>query len=436
MFTNDLNRDCYPARTRRWGIAIGTVTLLTVCLALVSPRTIPFCAPLLFMTAFAAFFTRATASFRSFSPGAGALTAAAFLGYALLSSLWAERPLDTLPPVLGAAVYFAGCGLIIHTMLQEKRHNIFHISEGVWIGLFAGLVYLLIEILSKQTIKLHLYNALGLSPGMLRPPSFFQWEGTRLVFIAPSDLTRNIAPVTLFLWSALLALRGTSPTGFARVTSLALFLIATAVVFLSEHETSKLALAGGAAAFAMARITPLWTERLLRVAWVTMCLAAIPISLSLHRLNLHNAPWMQETARHRIVIWNHTAEESLKSPVIGIGAGMMYGIAASEPAPPVDQKFSWKVPHAHNVYLQTWFELGMIGAALLTLVGLAILERIRRFGRRIAPYAQATFASSAIMAASSYGMWQVWFVAMYGLTVALFAIAIRANIRAETAVRG
>ena len=78
----------------------------------------------------------------------------------------------------------------------------------------------------------------------------------------------------------------------------------------------------------------------------------------------------------------------------------------------------------------------MIGAALLTLIGLAILERIRRFGRRIAPYAQATFASSAIMAASSYGMWQVWFVAMYGLTVALFAIAIRANIRAETAVRG
>ena len=33
----------------------------------------------------------------------------------------------------------------------------------------------------------------------------------------------------------------------------------------------------------------------------------------------------------------------------------------------------------------------------------------------------ATFASAAIMAASSYGMWQIWFIAMFGLGAALFA---------------
>ena len=39
--------------------------------------------------------------------------------------------------------------------------------------------------------------------------------------------------------------------------------------------------------------------------------------------------------------------------------------------------------------------------------------------------------SAAIIASSSYGMWQGWFLIMYALTVVLFAIAVRTVIHKE-----
>ena len=41
---------------------------------------------------------------------------------------------------------------------------------------------------------------------------------------------------------------------------------------------------------------------------------------------------------------------------------------------------------SHSIYLQTWFELGLVGAALLTLVGLSVLA-IRSHPPLVQPYA-------------------------------------------------
>jgi O-antigen ligase len=77
------------------------------------------------------------------------------------------------------------------------------------------------------------------------------------------------------------------------------------------------------------------------------------------------------------------------------------------------------------VYLQTWFELGLIGATLLTLLGLAVLQAIGTLGPQLQPYAYATFASAALTAASSYGMWQIWFVGAFGFCAVLFGLSAR-----------
>ena len=90
---------------------------------------------------------------------------------------------------------------------------------------------------------------------------------------------------------------------------------------------------------------------------------------------------------------------------------------------PPDERFRRTLStHSHSVYLQTWFELGLVGATLLTLLGLAILQAIRALAVPLQRYAYATFASAAIMAASSYGMWQIWFIAMFGLCAVVFAL--------------
>jgi hypothetical protein len=43
----------------------------------------------------------------------------------------------------------------------------------------------------------------------------------------------------------------------------------------------------------------------------------------------------------------------------------------------------------------------------------------------VQPYAFATFASAAAMAATSYGMWQLWFMALFGLCAVLFSVGAR-----------
>ena len=109
---------------------------------------------------------------------------------------------------------------------------------------------------------------------------------------------------------------------------------------------------------------------------------------------------------------------------MGIGANMTYvlGPEIEDATPnfgsePLQKTLSI---HSHSIFMQTWLELGMVGAALLTLAGLSILGALRSLAPVLQPYAYATFASAAAMAASSYGMWQAWFMAAFALCALLF----------------
>jgi hypothetical protein len=66
-----------------------------------------------------------------------------------------------------------------------------------------------------------------------------------------------------------------------------------------------------------------------------------------------------------------------------------------------------------------------VGATLLTVAGLSILAAMASLPPVLQPYAYATFASAAAMAASSYGMWQSWFMATFALCALLFALGAR-----------
>lgn len=431
MFPNNLDRSQYPLRTRYWGIFNGTLVMAAAAATLVTPGTLEVTLPICFAGFIAAAIVRN--SYRSAIPefGAGALVAVAFLGFAMLSALWAAHPYDTLGWGLISVVAFLGCGIAARVLLSEQRRNIFHISEGLWIGIAAGLIYLAAEILTNQALKVGLYNALHLGPGDLRPRHHFSWKAGQLISILPADLTRNVAPVPLYIWATLLAIRGTTAETMVRAIMYGVFSLAVFVVMISENETAKLAIAAGALLFVLSNCRPQWSLRLLQVGWVTICLAIVPISLALYRINLHNAPWLQPTAQHRIIIWNRVSEETMKSPILGIGAGMTYWKFDGSLAPKEGEMHSRYSRDAHSVFLQTWFELGVVGAALLALIGLAVLQRIKRLGTAMAPYGYATFASAAVTLASSWGMWRVWFVYMFAFAVVIFAIAVRAGIRSE-----
>ena len=431
MFSNALERGRYPLRERRWGIVLGSLLVLAVGTPLVSARTVPF----VFAVAVAGFLVAAAVrgNLKSAVPQRAPVTLhlAAFLLYALLSAVWAMDPAGTALAVSLAILVALGAIALMQLLADESYANLLHMGEGVWAAYLAALLYLAIEIATGQGIKLWIFNLIGLSQADLSHPGYFAWSGNRLVAISDEDLKRNMAPVTLFLWSAVLCALGSFTRERGRALAIVMVVVAGAVVALATHGTSKLAFAGALIVFAAAWRAPRLTGRLVVLGWVIACVAVLPAALIAHRIDLHNATWLEPSTRHRIIIWNYTAEQVLKAPWLGVGAHTTYVLGPqleqTLKTPPDEQFRRTLSTHSHSVYLQTWFELGLVGATLLTLLGLAILQAIRALAVPLQRYAYATFASAAIMAASSYGMWQIWFIAMFGLCAALFALGAELN---------
>jgi O-antigen ligase len=77
--------------------------------------------------------------------------------------------------------------------------------------------------------------------------------------------------------------------------------------------------------------------------------------------------------------------------------------------------------HPHNAALQFWLELGAIGAALFALVLAYIGQAIWRM--KASPMVQgaaaANFVSAFVVLSLSWGIWQKWWLAVLGISVAL-----------------
>lgn len=435
MFPNDVDKDRYPRSTRTWGIFVGTLIMIAVPLCLVSPGTLEITTPIVFAACLFAAWMRGYFKRILVPPVThGTKVAAALIAFAALSALWADRPMQSLNWVSGTALVAVCCGIVARYMLMEPRSSALHIAEGLWIGFLVGMLYLGIESLTDQSLKIAAYNLIGLKPANLKPPSFFTWKDGVLVAIKDFDLTRSFTAAPLLLWGVLLAILGSLRPHLGKPLAIFTFVLSAAVLFVGNNETAKVALVSGSIAFAVAAFSVKWSSRLLRGAWVVVCLAIVPISLSLYRANLHNAPWVQPTAQHRIIIWNRFTEETLKRPILGVGAGMAYWNFDPNKTVRQGESHARYSRDVHCVYLQFWFELGVFGAVLLSLLGLAIIQRLDRFPEAAVPYAHAGFASAAAVMGSSYGLWRPWLNLTFALSVVAFSIGLRALLRRQTVI--
>jgi O-antigen ligase len=195
-------------------------------------------------------------------------------------------------------------------------------------------------------------------------------------------------------------------------------------VLASEHATSQVALAGGAAAFAVYRLRPRLGMSLLAAGWMAASLMVVPAASTLYGAGAYRAGWLPDSARHRIVIWGHTARLVADAPLLGAGIGAARALngaedAAAPSAPGSRFRLSTSL-HSHNAYLQVWFETGAVGALILLGLGLLVLRALARFAGDIQPYLAATFAACALLVASAYSIWAPWFMASLAMA-AIFA---------------
>lgn len=299
------------------------------------------------------------------------------------------------------------------------------LGRGVLAGCAIASVLLLIEVVFDQPLKTALFK---LVPAARIAPKHLQIEHGTVVGVGSYVLNRNVGILSLVLWPALLLIRSYL-SGSALMAASAVFTaIAAATVFPSEHETSMLALIFSTVAFAgMLYVAPVM-RALVLAGWLIATLLVIPLASLSYSAGLHQAKSIPQTGRNRIILWNVTAEEVKKRPLLGIGVASTKELD-EQAAPTAKQPEGHSYPlrtgrHGHNIFVQTWYELGAVGAVLLALMGLLLLRWLAALPGSAAAYGHAAFVAAVMIGAFSWGMWQTWFMAAYAIWALTLVLAV------------
>ena len=347
--------------------------------------------------------------------------ALAFGAYLLVTVAWSADRIEAIGKVTlflaftGAVWVASAAAAITGERLLER------LLGAVLIAVAIGLLYLTFEELSEHSIKRLVFNVL---PATRLPERHMVVTDGTIEAVRAYTTNRNMAALSLALWPALLAAQSVLAEAKGQIAALCILAIAGLTISLSQHDTSVAALTASLAFFALARRWPKLAVGVVAAGWIAATLLVVPIASTAYRdASLHFATWLPKTARQRIILWGYTAEQVGKSPWLGVGIASTKTLDnrrtdISETPP----GFVYPLrtgPHAHNIYLQTWYELGAIGALFLSALGLAVLRSIARVRAALMPYALASFVTASVVGAFSWGMWQAWFMAAFGVAAVL-----------------
>ena len=263
-------------------------------------------------------------------------------------------------------------------------------------------------------------------------------ENGKVIAIADYLTNRNVAALCFLFWPALYASRYIAGDQRSKMIRWLVLAIVVVAVARSNHASSKAAMTTAALVFALAYVSRVTAWRTIVAGWIVATMLVVPISIAVKTWSGLEHSTLVYSFRHRVVIWGFTAVKVLEKPWLGVGVGSTRILdeterpalgATDDPAMPPSTNV-----HAHNVYLQAWFELGGVGAIFLLLSGLPLLAWMRRQSDDVFPYLAAAFALGATMAAFSYSFTAPWFLASFGFSAIFMRLAVEAGKPAVTAL--
>ena len=358
------------------------------------------------------------------APNAALVGCLVLCGYVLLNASWAWNPgagFAKAALLLGATLFVFAAGRAV-TQLTEQQLQAF--GPAFAAGAMLGLAYLVIETLTGGGLTRFVFNAVpALQPDDVKRITVLDGVVTEINL---SMLNLAITVIMLNMWPVLLALAGfASRRRFLLVA--AVFVATATAVFASKHSSSQVALVASTLVFAAAWQ---WSRLVLRALAVLWCLAfvlVLPASFLAHDAKLHEHPSVPPSHKARIILWDYTAERTLQHLWLGVGVNTTREMSAARPrtkdaedrthtAPPKANQFPRTTGHhSHSLFLQTWFELGAVGAVLLAIAGALVILRAGNLPRTVQPYAAAAVTTFAAIAAFAWGMWQTWWICAVGL---------------------
>ncbi|MBM3542927.1 MAG: O-antigen ligase family protein [Alphaproteobacteria bacterium] len=357
-----------------------------------------------------------------------------FALYIFINASWAldqGAALSKAALLLGAIlIVFAGAPIFAGLSGWQIRRT----AVAFVAGALLGALYLMLELITEAALTRAFMNAMAILPERAKHIAVVKGE---VKSINLSEFNQNITLLTFHLWPGVLILSAVKNIPY-RTLAIILFTLAFAIpILVSEHDSSIVALFGSILVFFVARFWSRATIRALAALWCLGFVLILPLNFLAYNAQLHLAEPLPASHRARIIIWEYTSERTLERPLFGIGMDSTPGMHPDPPlktAPSQREKpegFVFKrttAHHAHNIFLQSWYELGLIGAILLATTGVLVVMRIDLLPPRAQPYAAAAFAAFALIASFAWGMWQTWFmcaVALLPLYVAIASVTAR-----------
>lgn len=352
---------------------------------------------------------------------------ASWLAFALLASasaLWSLKPEASFTAGLNLTLVVVSIGTL--AALLPRLPASVRVLVGGWtiLGFLTGLLITLGDILSGHSLMAWLLQLFDLT-GQGGHTWVRRTHGT-IVKIAPEFSNWNIAGANVLLWPVLLLMSVVQGGRWWKALTIACIVLVAGMTFSSVHETSVVALGVGGAMFIVARLSRRVAIATLILGFATATALAVPVLTHTHStLRLHHAAWVPQTLQARFVIWNHTAENVRHAPLIGIGAHCTkyWRLSAAIPRQKTDH---WQIPtvdnHAHNFFLQIWFELGALGALVFGIAGIVSLRSLARMKAVAQPFAMATTAVGLTLCSATWNLWHLWLIAAFGIAVTLLAL--------------
>ena len=105
------------------------------------------------------------------------------------------------------------------------------------------------------------------------------------------------------------------------------------------------------------------------VLWCASFVFVIPASFVAYQSGLHFANWLPNAARAEVILWEYTAEQTLIRPLLGVGVDSTPRLSAKQKATLTRERPEGLIyprtmgHHAHDIFLQTWLQLGAVGAS-------------------------------------------------------------------------
>jgi O-Antigen ligase len=343
-----------------------------------------------------------------------------FVGWAGLTLLWSPGGGDGFASWCRLAAY----ALLVMIARSELQTFPADARRANMTGFVAAFALMTAVTFADSFDNMPLRRALmSFGPAVKMEP-FVVVENGWVTAVPPYVTNKSMAVLTSLFWPAILAMQPILKSGVHRLIGVALVALFLATVAISENDTAKLALVFSGLIFSLAY----WARNAARwvviTGWLCCTLLVLPVALALSNANVQDQPWLPYSAQARVVIWGFTANEIMQRPLHGAGLASTRGEPDAERGivsigQPGRTMVAGTKIQPHNSFLQVWNELGGIGAALLSLTGLLLIQQLRCATSRTQPYYFAAFTALCVLAALQWSINSSWFPAIFGVS-ALF----------------